>query len=171
MKIRVIKGDITQLEVDVIVNAANSSLAGGGGVDGAIHRAGGPAIMADCDRIRAERGDCPTGEVAFTGAGRLKAKYVAHAVGPIWRGGGSGEPELLRSCYIRALEGAEERGATSIAFPCISTGVYGYPKRLAASIAAAAVRDFEPRARSLKEVVFVPFDEESYGIYRELFPE
>jgi O-acetyl-ADP-ribose deacetylase (regulator of RNase III) len=171
MKIRTIQGDITRLEVDVIVNAANAGLMGGGGVDGAIHRAGGPSIMDECDRIRAERGGCPTGEVAFTGAGRLEAKYVAHAVGPIWRGGGSGEPELLRSCYLKALEGAEERGAASIAFPCISTGVYGYPKRAAAEVAAAALRDFAPKARSLKEAILVAFDLESYEIYRKMLPE
>jgi O-acetyl-ADP-ribose deacetylase (regulator of RNase III) len=171
MKIRTIQGDITRLEVDVIVNAANAGLMGGGGVDGAIHRAGGPSIMDECDRIRAERGGCPTGEVAFTGAGRPEAKYVAHAVGPIWRGGGSGEPELLRSCYLKALEGAEERGAASIAFPCISTGVYGYPKRAAAEVAAAALRDFAPKARSLKEAILVAFDLESYEIYRKMLPE
>jgi O-acetyl-ADP-ribose deacetylase len=171
MKIRVVQGDITAIEADVIVNAANSGLMGGGGVDGAIHRAGGPAIMEECDRIRAERGGCPTGEVAFTGAGALKAKYVAHAVGPIWRGGKAGESALLRSCYEKALEGAEERGAASIAFPCISTGVYGYPKRLAANEAAAALDDFAPKAKSLEEAVLVPFDRESYEIYKELFPE
>jgi O-acetyl-ADP-ribose deacetylase len=171
MKIRVLQGDITQVEADVIVNAANSALAGGGGVDGAIHRAGGPSIMAECDRIRAERGGCPTGEVAFTGAGRLKAKYLAHAVGPVWRGGSSGEAAHLGSCYERALEGAEARGAASIAFPSISTGVYGYPKRAAAEVAAAALRDFQPRAKSLREVILVAFDRESYDIYRELFPE
>jgi O-acetyl-ADP-ribose deacetylase len=171
MKIRVIQGDITAIEADVIVNAANSGLMGGGGVDGAIHRAGGPSIMRECDRIRAERGGCPTGEVAFTGAGSLKAKFIAHAVGPIWRGGAAGESALLRSCYAKALEGAEERGAASIAFPCISTGVYGYPKRLAAREASAALRDFENRAKSLEEVILVPFDREDYEIYRELFPD
>ena len=170
MKIRVIQGDITRVEAEVIVNAANAGLAGGGGVDGAIHRAGGPAIMRECDRIRAERGLCPTGEVAFTGAGLLKAKYVAHAVGPVWRGGSSGEAALLRSCYERALEGAEARGAVSLAFPCISTGVYGYPKRAAAQEAAAALRDFESRAKALEEVILVSFDRESYEIYKELFP-
>jgi O-acetyl-ADP-ribose deacetylase len=171
MKIRVIRGDITAVKADVIVNAANSGLMGGGGVDGAIHRAGGPAILEECARIRAERGGCPTGEVAFTGAGRLRAKYVAHAVGPVWSGGGAGEPELLRACYLGALEGAEARGARSIAFPCISTGVYGYPKRLAAELVAGALRDFTPKARSMEEVILVPFDAESYEIYRELFPE
>jgi O-acetyl-ADP-ribose deacetylase len=171
MRIRVIRGDITAIEADVIVNAANSGLVGGGGVDGAIHRAGGPAIMADCDRIRAERGGCPTGEVAFTEAGSLRAKYVAHAVGPVWHGGKSGEPALLRSCYAKALEGAEARGARSIAFPCISTGVYGYPKRLAAQEAAAALRDFQAKAKSVKEAILVPFDPESYAIYKELFPD
>jgi O-acetyl-ADP-ribose deacetylase len=170
MRIRVIRGDIAAVEADVIVNAANSGLRGGGGVDGAIHRAGGPAIMEECDRIRAKDGGCPTGGAAFTGAGRLRAKYVAHAVGPVWSGGGAGEEALLRSCYASALEGAEARGARSIAFPCISTGVYGYPKRLAAEAAAGALRDFERGARSLEEVILVSFDAESYGIYRELFP-
>jgi len=170
MNVRVLRGDITKVEADVIVNAANAGLMGGGGVDGAIHRAGGPSIMAECDRVRTERGGCPTGGVAFTGAGKLKAKYVAHAVGPVWRGGDSDEAGLLRSCYERALEGAEERGAASIAFPCISTGIYGYPKRLAAREAAQAVRSFERRAKSLKEVLFVIYDDESFRIYEELFP-
>ena len=171
MKIKVVQGDITRMEVDVIVNAANAGLMGGGGVDGAIHRAGGPSIMRECAAIREEKNGCPTGDVAFTGAGLLKAKYIAHAVGPIWRGGGSGEPELLRSCYARALEGAEARGAGSIAFPCISAGIYGYPKRLAAQEAAAAARAFAPRATSLKELIFVVYDGESLGIYKELFPD
>jgi len=170
MRIRVIRGDITAMEADVIVNAANSSLLGGGGVDGAIHRAGGPAILEECRRIRAERGGCPTGDVVFTGAGRLRAKYVAHAVGPVWTGGGSGEAGLLRSCYVRALERAKGLGAKSIAFPCIGTGIYGYPKRLAAGIVADALRDFEGRAKTLELVLLVPFDAESQEIYLELFP-
>jgi O-acetyl-ADP-ribose deacetylase len=171
MKLRVIRGDIAAVEADVIVNAANSGLLGGGGVDGALHRAGGPAILEECRRIRAERGGCPTGHVVFTRAGSLRARHVAHAVGPVWSGGGSGEPALLRSCYIGALEGAAARGARSIAFPCISTGAYGYPKRLAAEIVAEALRDFGPRAGSLELVILVPFDDESYAIYRDLFPE
>jgi O-acetyl-ADP-ribose deacetylase (regulator of RNase III) len=171
MKIRLIRGDITEAEADVIVNAANSGLMGGGGVDGAIHRAGGPAILEECKRIRAERGTCPTGQVVFTGAGRLRAKHVAHAVGPVWSGGGAGEAALLRSCYVEALEGAERLGSRSIAFPCISTGVYGYPKRLAAEVVAGALRDFSHKARSLEEIILVSFDMESYEIYRELFHE
>jgi O-acetyl-ADP-ribose deacetylase len=171
MRIRVIRGDITAVEADVIVNAANSGLLGGGGVDGAIHRAGGPGILEECKRIRAEKGTCPTGQVVFTSAGRLRARYVAHAVGPVWSGGDRGEPALLRSCYLGALEGAEERAARSIAFPCISTGVYGYPKRLAAEVAANALRDFSPKARSVEEVILVSFDAESHELYRELFPE
>lgn len=134
-----LRGDITEQRVDAIVNAANRALAGGGGVDGAIHRAGGPSIMAACDRIRAEQGGCPTGSAVVTTAGRLPAKAVIHTVGPIWRGGGSGEAELLASCYRQSLHLARAGGFRSVAFPSISTGAYGYPLDQAAAIAVATI--------------------------------
>src|SRR3954468_4409980 len=133
-------GDITKIAVDAIVNAANSMLAGGGGVDGAIHRAGGPSLMAELDEIRAKIGSCPTGSAVVTGAGRLPAKYVFHAVGPRYRDGHQNEPELLKSCYTTCLDLASERNLESISFPSISTGIYGYPISEAASIAIGSVK-------------------------------
>src|SRR5512138_2429514 len=137
-------GDITQEEVDAVVNAANSSLMGGGGVDGAIHRAGGPAILEECRKIRTSQhpGGLPAGEAVATTAGRLPAKYVIHTVGPVWHGGKSGEPETLARCYTRSLEEAEKLGLLSVAFPAISTGVYGYPRERAAAVAWRAVSAF-----------------------------
>jgi O-acetyl-ADP-ribose deacetylase len=158
-KIVLHEGDITQVPVEAIVNAANEALAGGGGVDGAIHRAGGPGIMRELDAIRANIGYCRTGKAVATGAGRLPAKYVFHAVGPVYRDGKRGEPELLASCYRECLAMAEERGVTTISFPAISTGVYGYPLEQAAAIAVGEVKaHLEGLSGSVREVTFVLFD-------------
>jgi O-acetyl-ADP-ribose deacetylase (regulator of RNase III) len=150
------QGDITQVPVDVIVNAANESLVGGGGVDGAIHGAGGPEIMADLERRYGRDRHCPTGEAVISTAGRLPAKYVVHAVGPRWSGGAPDEKQLLASAYWRSLELAEDVGAESVAFPSISTGIYGYPIDLAAPIALATIRDeLAASPGSVRRVVFV----------------
>ncbi len=141
-RIKLIFGDITKLEVDAIVNAANSSLMGGGGVDGAIHRAGGPQILAECREIVARQGRCSTGEAVITSGGNLPAKYVIHTVGPIWIGGNNNEPQLLKNAYLNSLKLAVANHCRTVAFPNISTGVYGYPKELAAKIAIQAVSDF-----------------------------
>ena len=154
--VQVIRGDITRERVDAIVNAANSSLLGGGGVDGAIHRAGGPAILEECRLL----GGCATGDAKATTGGMLSARWVIHTVGPVWRGGGAGEPELLASCHRRALEVADELGARTIAFPAISCGVYGYPVERAAEIAIGAVRD-----HTLDLVRFVMFDDAGYDVF------
>lgn len=172
-RIDVVQGDITRIEVDAIVNAANSSLLGGGGVDGAIHRAGGPAILEECRAIRARQGGCLTGEAVVTTAGRLPAKKVIHTVGPVWNGGNRGEPELLAACYRNSLQRAVEHGLKTVAFPNISTGVYGYPKHLAAPVAVETVRAFlvETDAierQALLRVAFVCFDEENFKLYRKL---
>ena len=164
MKTRIvtIEGDITQQEVEAIVNAANSRLAGGGGVDGAIHRAGGPAIMEQCRQI----GGCPTGQAVITTAGNLKAKKVIHTVGPVWHGGDKGEAELLASAYRESLKIAAENKLTSVSFPSISTGVYGYPVEQAAGVALRAVSGFlREKATSVREVVFVLFDPRTYEAY------
>src|ERR1700759_150040 len=156
-KIELIQGDITAQSVDAIVNAANSSLLGGGGVDGAIHRAGGPAILDECRAL----GGCGTGDAKGPGAGDLPARWVIHTVGPVWRGGGHGEPELLASCHHRSLEVARELGARTIAFPAISTGAFGYPVDLAAQVAVAAVRGHD-----LELFRFVLFDDATLEAYR-----
>lgn len=165
--VRLVMGDITREQTDAIVNAANSSLLGGGGVDGAVHRAGGPAILAECRAIRARQGGCPPGGAVMTTGGRLSARHVIHTVGPVWRGGGSGEPGVLASCYRNALRLAAAARLESISFPSISTGAYGYPLEKAAPVALSAVAAFlegEPGAPSL--VRFVLFDEESFEAYR-----
>ncbi len=164
---KVIKGDITKIAVDAIVNAANSRLAGGGGVDGAIHRAGGPEIMEACRKI----GSCPTGQAVITTAGRLPAKYVIHAVGPVWHGGGNNEEQLLAGAYRRSLELAVENSLKSIAFPNISTGVYRFPKEKAAQIAIATTKEFLKGRDADLEVTFVCFDDENYNIYKRLLSE
>jgi O-acetyl-ADP-ribose deacetylase (regulator of RNase III) len=164
--IELVLGDITRQRVDAIVNAANSTLLGGGGVDGAIHRAGGPAVLDECRAIRAERGECPTGEAVLTGGGGLPARFVIHAVGPVWRGGDQGEPGLLASCYGNALRIAAERGFQSVAFPSISTGIYGYPVSLAASTALTAVATFlASEAAAPGRVRFVLFDPVTFATY------
>ncbi|NLK15945.1 MAG: O-acetyl-ADP-ribose deacetylase [Bacteroidales bacterium] len=168
MKIELVKGDITLIAVDAIVNAANSRLAGGGGVDGAIHRKGGSSIANECDKIREKHGGCPTGSAVYTNAGNLPAKYVIHTVGPIWRGGTQNEPQLLESCYTESLKLAETLNVETISFPNISTGVYGYPKEEAAKVAIKAVKSFSKTAKQIKRVIFVCFDDENYNIYREL---
>lgn len=157
------QGDITKLEVDAIANAANARLAGGGGVDGAIHRAGGPAIMAECREI----GFCPTGTAVVTTAGRLNARYVIHAVGPVYRNGTQGEPEMLEDAYRACLQLADSHVVTSIAFPSISTGVYGYPIEKAAPIALETVARHLQHGSSLERVVFVLFSAADYAVYAE----
>ncbi len=164
--IDLIKGDITKIEVDAIVNAANSSLLGGGGVDGAIHRAGGPAILEDCRNIRARQGSCKTGEAVITTAGNLPAQYVIHTVGPVWQNGHQGEKELLRLAYYNSLKLAEKNNVTSISFPNISTGIYGFPKDEAAPIAIETVQEFIKTQPAIQKVIFVCFDEENYMIYQ-----
>jgi len=173
MQIHIQQGDITKIEADAVVNAANSRLAGGGGVDGAIHRAGGPTIMEECDAIRERQGGCPTGEAVITTAGELPAKYVIHTVGPIWKGGTGNEEELLRNCYLNSLQLADEHKLPTVAFPNISTGVYGYPKEKAAAVAVAAVRHYrkEHPNSSVQEVVFVCFDQENYALYKALLED
>ena len=168
-RIRLVVGDITRIAADAIVNAANSALAGGGGVDGAIHRAGGPSIMRELDRIREQAGGCPTGSAVATSAGALPARFVFHAVGPVYRGGRRGEAELLASCYRACLAMAEERGLRTVSFPSISTGAYGYPMDEAARIAIDAVRrHFERGETRIEEVIFVLFDRAAYQIYSRL---
>ena len=154
MKLELHRGDITKLEVDAIVNAANTSLLGGGGVDGAIHRAAGPELLEECRRI----GGCPTGEARITRGYRLPAKHVIHTVGPVWRGGTEGEPELLASCYRSSLQLAAENGVRTIAFPAISCGVYGYPADAAAEIAVREIETFE--APGLERVILTCFGDE-----------
>lgn len=173
MNVICLLGDITRQKTDAIVNAANSSLMGGGGVDGAIHRAAGPELLAECMRIAKERqhikgGPCPSGDAVITGAGKLPSKKVIHTVGPVWYGGSRGEAELLASCYRKSLLLAEEAGLKSIAFPNISTGVFGYPKDKAAKIAVETVRKTLDETPGIALVAFVCFDNENLRLYKEL---
>src|SRR4030095_3610942 len=167
-KIELIKGDITRIKVDAIVNAANSSLMGGGGVDGAIHRAGGPAILEECRKIITKQGSCKTGEAVITTAGNLPAKFVIHTVGPVWNNGKKNEASLLAACYQNSLKLAINHKLTSIAYPNISTGIYGYPKKEAAEIAVNTVRVYLKHDTFISKVYFVCFDEENYQIYQTL---
>jgi O-acetyl-ADP-ribose deacetylase (regulator of RNase III) len=159
--LRALRGDITTLAVDAIVNAANSSLLGGGGVDGAIHRAAGPDLLHECRLL----GGCKTGDAKITKGYRLPAKHVIHTVGPVWRGGKSGEPELLASCYRRSLQLAAGIQLTSVAFPAISTGIYGYPIELAAEVAVSTVRDSLRNLEGLDEVTFCCFSADDLRVY------
>ena len=162
------QGDITKVNADIVVNAANSSLLGGGGVDGAIHRAGGPALLKACQAIRNRQGSCPPGEAVITTSGKLPAQFVVHTVGPIWQGGDNDEPQILANCYRNSLILAAEHQARTVAFPNISTGVYGYPKDKAASVAVNAVKKFLVQDTSLAYVIFVVFDKENYRLYQDL---
>ncbi|MCW5981162.1 MAG: O-acetyl-ADP-ribose deacetylase [Bryobacteraceae bacterium] len=164
--LKLVGGDITKLAAEAIVNAANAGLRGGGGVDGAIHRAGGPEIMRELDGIRAAEGGCPTGSAVATTAGKLPARYIFHAVGPIFRGGGQGEAEALASCYAVCMKMASERALRSISFPSISTGVYGYPVEQAARIALTTVARALEADTTVETATFVLFDEATFQAYR-----
>ncbi len=165
---KLIKGDITKCTVDAIVNAANTSLMGGGGVDGAIHRAGGSAILEDCRKIVARQGGCKVGEAVITTGGNLPAKFVIHTVGPVWNGGTHNEYDLLANCYWNTLTLAVANGIKSIAFPNISTGIYRFPKHEAGRIAVETISEFLIANEGIEEVVFVCFDDENYAIYQSL---
>jgi O-acetyl-ADP-ribose deacetylase (regulator of RNase III) len=166
-----ILGDITRQDTDAIVNAANSGLLGGGGVDGAIHRAGGPQILEECREIRKTRGGCPTGDAVITSGGRLKARYVIHTVGPVWQGGTRNEETLLRNAYENSLKLAVEHGVQTVSFPSISTGVYGFPIERASRIAFDAVRRFVEKNAQIREVRFIMFSQDDFDIYAPLFSE
>lgn len=168
MTIKLIKGDITNLKIDAIVNAANNSLLGGGGVDGAIHRAGGPQILKECIAIRNKQGGCKTGEAVITSGGNLSAKYIIHTVGPIWHGGKHNEAAILANAYKNSLQLALANHLKNIAFPNISTGVYHFPKREAAEIAINTVKKFGEENVAIEEVYFVCYDDENYNIYQLL---
>jgi O-acetyl-ADP-ribose deacetylase len=167
-RLKIIQADITKVEADALVNAANSSLLGGGGVDGAIHRAGGPEILEECRKIAARQGGCQIGEAVITTAGNLPARYVIHTVGPIWYGGTQDEPEKLANCYRNSLKLAQENNCRTVAFSNISTGVYGYPKPEAARIALSETVAFLEKNLVPEEVIFVCFDEENLRLYQAL---
>lgn len=169
--IELIRGDITRLAADAIVNAANSSLLGGGGVDGAIHKAGGKAILEACIAIRNKQGSCKTGEAVITTGGNLPAKHVIHAVGPVWNGGNKNEEILLASAYKNSLAIAVEYNLTTIAFPNISTGIYGFPKQRAATVAINTVKEFLLLPTIITKVIFVCFDEDNYSLYKALLDQ
>jgi O-acetyl-ADP-ribose deacetylase (regulator of RNase III) len=167
-KIELINGDITKLRIDAIVNAANSSLLGGGGVDGAIHRAGGKAILEECIKIRDKQGGCKVGEAVITTAGNMPAKYVIHTVGPVWSQNKKDADDLLANTYSNSLKLALENEVKTIAFPNISTGIYSFPKDEAAEIALRSVKDFLSKHEEIDKVVFICFDDENYDIYKKL---
>jgi O-acetyl-ADP-ribose deacetylase (regulator of RNase III) len=168
-QIQVIQGDITHQTVDAIVNAANETLLGGGGVDGAIHSAAGKELESACRKIHEEKGGCKTGDAVITTGGNLPAKFVIHAVGPVWRGGKQQEAELLLRAYLSSLRLASENGIKTIAFPNISTGIYGFPKEKASKIAVSTIVDFlNNNKTSIANVIFVCFDQENYELYKEL---
>ena len=172
VKLSVVLGDITKQATDAIVNAANSSLMGGGGVDGAIHRAGGPAILEECQQIVSRQGRLPTGKAVITTGGNLKARFVIHTVGPVWHGGNQGEPELLASAYRGSLQVAADNNLSSISFPSISTGAYGYPVAKAVKVAIKSVANFlKGNVTSIKEVVFVFFDSMTFQSYASALSE
>ena len=170
-KIHLVKGDITKMHVDAIVNAANTSLLGGGGVDGAIHRAGGKTILNECVEIRNRQGGCKVGEAVITTAGNMPAKYVIHTVGPVWNESRSGANELLANAYFNSLRLAVENDIRTIAFPNISTGIYHFPKDKAAAIAIKTVIDFLAYNEQIEKVIFICFDEENYGVYEKILSE
>ncbi|MBS7647303.1 MAG: O-acetyl-ADP-ribose deacetylase [Candidatus Bathyarchaeia archaeon] len=172
-KICIVQGDITEMDTDAIVNAANPSLMGGGGVDGAIHRKGGPKILEECKRIRATEypEGLPTGKAVITTGGNLKAKYVIHTVGPIWRGGSQSEPELLAEAYRNSLKLAVSKGLKTIAFPSISTGAYGYPIEKACKVALTTVKEFLEKENKIDKVVLVLFSKRDFEIYKEAAKE
>ena len=163
-RIKLIKGDITRLEVDAIVNAANRTLLGGGGVDGAIHRAAGPSLLEACGKLNG----CDTGDAKITEGFNLPARFVIHSVGPAWNGGGRNEPGLLKQCYLRSLQLAADHQLKTVAFPNISTGIYGFPKAMAAEIAIGAVHSFMEQPGSVEQVIFVVFDNENETLYNKL---
>ena len=171
MLLELIHGDITKIEVDAIVNAANTSLLGGGGVDGAIHKAGGKKILEDCQKIRNKQGGCKIGEAVITTAGQLPAKFIIHTVGPVWNGGNNNEEKLLYSAYTNSLKIALNNQIQTIAFPNISTGIYRFPKQIAAKVAVNSVISFSLTTNDIKKVVFVCFDNENYNIYKSLLKD
>jgi O-acetyl-ADP-ribose deacetylase (regulator of RNase III) len=167
-RLELVRGDITILEVDAIVNAANSSLMGGGGVDGAIHHAAGPQLLEECLRIKERQDGCPTGEAVITSGANLKAKFVIHAVGPVWADGKANENQLLANAYRNSLVLAVSNSVKNIAFPNISTGIYGFPKRRAAEIAIGEIKVFLNKDDTIQKVIFCCFDEENFLIYKEM---